>query len=208
MDDDPLLLNSICRRLEGIGVYSVDRASNARQAITLARNNPDLALVDVGLGRGEPSGIDLVRDLRDEGYRGHVCMLTGDDDAGTMLRALIAGADDYLLKLRCRLPDDVEAMLERRVGRPPRAALDPEAHGRFLRSAGLTSDQICVLCAYAALGFPENKALADQLEMTVAATSKTITRAEEKLGLENRAQFVRLLTVLSGFGLRERPGAG
>jgi DNA-binding NarL/FixJ family response regulator len=135
-------------------------------------------------------------------------MLTGDDDAGTILRALVAGADDYLLKLCCRFPDDVEAMLDRPAGRPQRAALDMEAHGRFLRSAGLTSDQICVLCAFVALGFPDNKLLADRLEMTVAATSKTITRAEEKLGLENRAQLARLLTVLSGFGLRERRGIG
>jgi DNA-binding NarL/FixJ family response regulator len=209
VDDEPLFLSAICRRLEGDGSYGVDRASNARQAIELARKDPELALVDVRLGKDERGGVELVRDLRAAGYAGYVCMLTGDDDPGTMLRALIAGADDYLLKLNCDIARDVEAMLQR--GRRSAAAgppLDPEAHGRFLRSAGLTSDQIAVLCGYAALGFPENKALADHLEMTVAATSKMITRIEEKLGLENRAQLVRLLTVLSGFGLRERRDAG
>jgi DNA-binding NarL/FixJ family response regulator len=205
VDDDPRLLKTIRLVLLDHGCAQVDCAAAAAEAMDLVRLNPELALVDVGLGPEEPSGVDVVRGFRASGYDGFVCMLTGDDDADTMLRALLAGADDYLLKLCCNIGRDVEAMLVRhRSGPPPRSVLNPESHGRFLRSAGLTDEQVESLCSYAALGFPDNKELADWLGMSERATSKLVIRAEEKLGVENRGQLVQLLTVLSGYGVRDR----
>ncbi|MCK9461089.1 MAG: response regulator [Proteobacteria bacterium] len=204
VDDNPGVLNAINRALPGKGFEAIDVAATAAQALELARSNPRLALVDVGLGDGEPDGIDLVRDLRAAGYEGFVCMLTGYEDPGTMLRALLAGADEYLLKRCCDLGNDVEAMLARGTRPAATGPLDPERHGRFLRSAGLTGEQIEALCSYAAHGFPENKGLASLLGASESAASKLVRRAEEKLGVANRGQLVRLLTVLSGFGERER----
>jgi DNA-binding NarL/FixJ family response regulator len=133
-----------------------------------------------------------------------VCMLTGDNDAGTMMRALLAGADDYLLKLHFDAVRDVEAMIARSAIPKERAALDPDHHWRFLRSADLSEEQVEAVWTYAALGFPETKELAAQLEISEQAASKLMRRAEEKLGVANKGQLVRLLTVLSGFGLRQR----
>ena len=209
VDDDPLVLKAIRLALNGRGWTRVDCAATASEAMALARLEPVLALVDIGLGPGVPSGIDLVADLRAAGFDGYVCMLTGDDDAGTMLRSLVAGADDYLLKRCCEIGRDVAAMLERqREGPAERAVLDPEAHGQFLRSAGVTEEQVAALCAYVGFGFPENKELAARLGISEQAASKLVRRAEEKLGVRNRGQLVRLLTVLSGFGVRERRGRG
>ena len=181
----------------------IGMADLPEEALKLARGEPK-SLVDVRLGEGGRSGVDLVRELRAAGYAGYVCMLTGDEDAGTMLGALLAGADDYLLKRCCDVGRDVEAMLARRAAPAHGARLDPDHHERFLRSAGLTGEQIDALRVYVALGFPENKALAERLGVSERAASKLVRRAEEKLGVENRGQLVRLLTVLSGFGVRER----
>ena len=204
VDDDLRFLTSVRRLLLGNGCEHVECAASAAEALRLAPSAPDLALVDVNLGPGEPSGVDLVRDLRADGYPGFVCMLTGDDGTDTMLRALIAGADDYLLKLNFDVVRDVDAILARRATQTRGAALDPDHHWRFLRSAGLSEEQIEAVWTYAALGFPETKKLAAQLEISEQAASKLMRRAEEKLGVANKGQLARLLTVLSGFGERER----
>jgi DNA-binding CsgD family transcriptional regulator len=119
------------------------------------------------------------------------------------MRALVAGADEYLLKLNFEMRGDVEAMLARTATPAAEVALDSGHHGRFLRSAGLTDEQIDALRVWAELGFPDNKALAGRLGISENAASKLVRRAEEKLGVEERAQLAGKLTVLSGFGLRE-----
>jgi DNA-binding response OmpR family regulator len=136
-------------------------------------------------------------------------MLTGDDDPDTMMRALVAGADGYLLKRVGDLAPKVTEMLERSSGSAgPGSPIDAAAFGWFLLSAGLSAGTVEALRAYAEVGFPESKRLADRLGMTEAATSKLLCRAEEKLGLESRGQLIRLLTVLSGYGARDRRDAG
>ena len=204
VDDDLRLLKSMRLLLLANGCEHVACAETANEALLLAPSAPDLALVDVNLGPGEPCGIDVVCDLRSDGYPGFVCMLTGDDDPDTMMRALLAGADDYLLKLGFDPKRDPVEMLARRRDLAGGAALDPDHHWRFLRSAGLSEEQIEAVWTYAALGFPETKELAAQLEISEQAASKLMRRAEEKLGVANKGQLARLLTVLSGFGLRQR----
>jgi DNA-binding NarL/FixJ family response regulator len=208
VDDEPVVLRMIRRTLSSRGLSNTETASSAAAALALAGRRYDLALVDVNLGAGR-TGVDLVRDLRAAGFGGRVCMLTCDEDPGTILRALVAGADGYLLKRGEDLGRDVEEILSRSAGEIDAvAARDTASFGMYLRSAGLTAESIDVLVSFAEAGFPENKPFADRIGRTVAATSKMITRAEEKLGLSNRAQLARLLTILSGFGLRGRRDGG
>jgi DNA-binding NarL/FixJ family response regulator len=61
----------------------------------LVRKQPDLFLVDVGLPDG--SGIDFIANIKKQGSC-KVLMITGFSDRETVVRAVEAGADGYLLK--------------------------------------------------------------------------------------------------------------
>ncbi|OWU85013.1 LuxR family transcriptional regulator [Oceanicola sp. 22II-s10i] len=78
------------------GAVEIDTAGLLRQARGFLRNDYDLALIDLGLPDG--SGLDLLRAIRDD-HRDTLCVVTtvmGDD--ATVVAALSAGADGYLLK--------------------------------------------------------------------------------------------------------------
>jgi DNA-binding NtrC family response regulator len=68
----------------------------ALQAIDL--NQHDLYLFDYRLG--EADGLDLLREALDRGCKAPIILLTGHDDWETDVRAMKAGAADYLVKNR------------------------------------------------------------------------------------------------------------
>jgi len=78
VEDDSTLLELTADLLETCGVESVGVASlaelRARASEALAC---DLALLDVNLGAGEPSGVDVFRWLRERGFAGRIVFLTG-----------------------------------------------------------------------------------------------------------------------------------
>ncbi|MEO7457208.1 MAG: response regulator transcription factor [Gemmatimonadaceae bacterium] len=119
-EDDRQLRASITRGLREAG-YDVDAAATGTQAATLAAaNDYDLVLLDILLpGR---SGIDVCRDIRAQGKRVPVLMLTALDAVEQRIEGLDAGADDYLTKpfdfgeLLARL-----RALTRRLSEAPRA---------------------------------------------------------------------------------------
>lgn len=76
---------------------SVAEAGSATEARALtAQHEYDLVLSDIGLG--EESGIDFVREMREEGYDGVAVLMTGNATIETAIQALRLGADDYLIK--------------------------------------------------------------------------------------------------------------
>ncbi len=79
---------------------AVDRALDIR---------PDAALVALRLG--ERSGLELIRRLTEAGLGTAFCVLADSAEAGDMLRAMRAGARDYLLTPAD--PEEVRAFLER-----------------------------------------------------------------------------------------------
>lgn len=69
----------------------------------------DVALLDVNLGQGRPSGIDVYDWLRDRHYRGRVVFLTGHAESHPLVKqALASGA--RVLEKPC-LPEDLEAAI-------------------------------------------------------------------------------------------------
>jgi len=79
-------------------IWRVETASSFDEAMEKLSPDIGIAMVDIHLGDDLPDGIEFVEEARAIGYRGFVCMLTAYDDTETLARALIAGADDYLLK--------------------------------------------------------------------------------------------------------------
>jgi two-component system response regulator VicR len=92
-------------------------AANGQQALDLARTqNPQLILLDIRLP--DISGFDVCRQLRAEGKRQPILMLTARDEETDRVLGLELGADDYVVKpysLR-EVISRVRALLRRAYG--------------------------------------------------------------------------------------------
>jgi two-component system, OmpR family, response regulator len=77
--------------------FAVDHAATGNDAQTLAFvNDYDAIVLDLGLP--DRNGLAVLQALRKEGRSTPVIVLTGADDSASTVRALDAGADDYLTK--------------------------------------------------------------------------------------------------------------
>jgi len=97
--------------------YDVLWASTGRQALQLARSQePHLIVLDIRLP--DLSGFDVCRQLRAEGSRVPILMLTARDEEVDRVLGLELGADDYVVKpysLR-ELISRIRALLRRTYG--------------------------------------------------------------------------------------------
>ncbi len=96
VDDDPTLTLLVRRLLEEDG-YAVDTAGTAEDGRMLAMvNEYDAIVLDLTLPDG--NGIQIIQGLRRDGRKTPIIVLTGNKEADVTVRALDAGADDYLTK--------------------------------------------------------------------------------------------------------------
>jgi two-component system copper resistance phosphate regulon response regulator CusR len=87
--------------------FAVDVASDGEAAFYLALDNDyDLIILDVMLPGKD--GITVCRELRNEGFKAPILMLTARDAVRDRITGLDAGADDYLIK-----PFDFHELLAR-----------------------------------------------------------------------------------------------
>ncbi|MCB9898968.1 MAG: response regulator [Planctomycetes bacterium] len=97
VDDDPGVLDTICRCLELDG-YPVLRAKSLGEARKLvAERDVLLTLADINLGHGE-SGLDLLAELSQRARPVDVIIMTANSDVQSVVEALKRGAYDYLTK--------------------------------------------------------------------------------------------------------------
>jgi len=97
VDDDELIISMLSRALlkEGYETYLLHSSEQAVEKII--EWQPHALLLDVDLGAGA-NGLDILESLRAEECDFPIVMLTADDSAESAIRALKAGADDYLNK--------------------------------------------------------------------------------------------------------------
>jgi DNA-binding NtrC family response regulator len=95
VDDDPAIRDSLTTALEGS--YEVRAFSSGEDALEeLARNSPDLMLLDIGLpGK---NGMDVLSDARDLCPDTLVVMITAHEEVSMAVSAMRLGAYDYILK--------------------------------------------------------------------------------------------------------------
>lgn len=96
VDDDKSVLNALSRLLKvsGYDVRTFDSPSDF-----LAHHDPEVpgcALFDIGMG--EVDGLTLQEVMRRDGNSRPIIFITGRDDARSSVRAMKAGALDYLTK--------------------------------------------------------------------------------------------------------------
>ncbi|QIS05506.1 response regulator [Nocardia brasiliensis] len=96
VEDDPHVRSTLDQLLRFEG-YQVLLAADGQEALDLlARQRPDLAVVDVVMPRLD--GLSLCRLLRRQGDRLPILVLTARHQIGDRVAGLDAGADDYLPK--------------------------------------------------------------------------------------------------------------
>ncbi len=96
VEDDRKVAGFIEQGLREEG-YAVDVAKDGDEATTLAHvNDYDAVLLDLMLPK--KNGLQVAAELRREGRRTPILMLTARDSTEDVVRGLDAGADDYLSK--------------------------------------------------------------------------------------------------------------
>ncbi|MBN3922860.1 response regulator [Nostoc sp. NMS4] len=105
--EDDVLLSSALFELLSANRYTIDIASNGQAGLELAISAEyELILLDWLIPKLD--GISLCRQLRSQGYRKSILLLTGKNSNADIIAGLDAGADDYVIK-----PFDPEALLAR-----------------------------------------------------------------------------------------------
>src|SRR5205085_7063469 len=95
VDDEPFMRQLVRRALEPHGWRVAEAASREEARSALSQAEPDVVLLDVVLG--EENGLDLLETYRAEGGTASVVVLTGLEDVETVVRAMRAGAYDFLV---------------------------------------------------------------------------------------------------------------
>ena len=95
VDDDPEIRGMLAEYLSGHGYHVAEAADGDAMRAELARQVPDVVLLDLNL-RGE-NGLALARHLRERHTLG-IIMVTGASDVVDRIVGLEMGADDYIAK--------------------------------------------------------------------------------------------------------------
>jgi len=193
VDDDPSVLRGLERLLRAAG-YPVEPYASPRVFLERAPvDRPGCVVVDLRMP--ELSGLDLQEELSRRGCEWPLVFLTGHGDVPSSVRAMKAGAIDFLSK-PCD-DTDLLAAVERALARDADArAARAEKEAIRAHFAVLTprEREVCLLVAQGLL----NKQIAAEL----GATEKTIKvhrgRVMAKLGASSVAELVRLVDRLQG----------
>lgn len=121
VDDDEVFRKRLARAFEERG-YDTLSAGTFDEAVTFAReDSPEFAVVDLRMPG--PSGLELVRELKDIDPATKVVVLTGYGSIATAIDAVRLGASNYIPKPADA--DDIVAAFARGEA-PPLSPPDPE----------------------------------------------------------------------------------
>ena len=95
VEDEPHIRRFVRASLEAEGWRVFETDTLKRGLVEAATRKPDLVIADLGLPDGD--GVDLIRELRTWSHV-PVIVLSARSDEGEKVRALDAGADDYIEK--------------------------------------------------------------------------------------------------------------
>jgi PAS domain S-box-containing protein len=98
VEDNKIVLQVLKAAFDVVGAYELSDFETAAAGLAACRNGADLAIFDHRLP--DMKGIEAIRLLRSEEATRHmpIIMITADDDPGTRMDAIQAGATDFLKK--------------------------------------------------------------------------------------------------------------
>jgi two-component system, NarL family, response regulator DesR len=165
----------------------VAQAATGDEALAMvAKHDPDVAVLDIEMPGG--SGIEVARQLHQDGYAGHVVIVTTFGRPGYLRAAMTAGASGFLLK---DAPAAQLAEAIRRVATGERV-VDPALAAAALAEGDstLTARETDVLAA--AAGHDAISEIAGRLHLSPGTVRNHLSAAMQKLGARNRAEAVQL----------------
>lgn len=196
--DDHAVVRSGLRRLleDQADLRVVGEAGTAEDAVEVARaERPDVFVMDLGL-RGT-NGFEATRQVRETSPDTRVLVLTAHDDVGYLRKAFAAGARGYLVKDAADL-ELVQAVREVAAGREyvdpslGAALLTPDAPApRPAGPGGELSERELEVLRLIALGYTNAQA-AEVLYVSVRTIETHRAHIQQKLGVKERAELVRL----------------
>ena len=165
----------------------VAQAATGDEALAMAtKHQPDVAVLDIEMP-GQ-SGIDVARQLRQDGFGGKVVIVTTFGRPGYLRAAMAAGASGFLLK---DAPAVQLAQAIRRVTAGERV-VDPALAAAALAEgeSPLTSRETDVLGA--AASHDAISEIASRLHLSPGTVRNHLSAAMQKLGARNRAEAVQM----------------
>jgi two-component system, NarL family, response regulator DesR len=165
----------------------VAQAANGDEALAMAaKHQPDVAVLDIEMPG--PSGIDVARQLRQDGFGGQVVIVTTFGRPGYLRAAMAAGASGFLLK---DAPAVQLAQAIRRVAAGERV-VDPVLAAAALAEGDspLTGRERDVLAA--AASHDAISQIASRLHLSPGTVRNHLSAAMQKLGARNRAEAVQM----------------
>lgn len=134
VEDEAAIAANYRDHLQRQGFRVTTFADRCSAGAAFARELPDLAIIDVGLGEEMEGGFELCRDLRARSPELPILFLTARDSELDIISGLRLGADEYLTKdiSQAQLLARIHALL-RRV----RALRAPENREHVLRQGAL-----------------------------------------------------------------------
>jgi DNA-binding response OmpR family regulator len=221
VDDDPEVRATLVDILQVEG-FTVHQAATAAEAVAqLERIEPDVLLLDLGLGAGH--GFDVLRSITGSSAMG-IIVVSGRGEEADRVAGLELGADDFVTKpfMRRELVARVRAIIRRSTGQPRgeapvqldfgRLTIDTSAKEACLdgRSVGLTVKEFELLLFLASS--PRRVFSRDQILDHVwgssawrapGTVSEHVRRVRQKLAVEGAGHD--WIATLKGAGYRFEP---
>jgi FixJ family two-component response regulator len=193
VDDDPSVLRALERLLRSAG-YAVEAHASPREFLERApAERPGCVVVDLRMP--EVNGLELQQGLEERGCPLPLVFLSGQADVGSSVRAMKAGAIDFLSK-PCE--DEVLiAAVERAIDRDAQARAARQAQEELRERFEALTPREREVCLGVARGLL-NKQIAAELGAAEKTIKKHRGRVMEKLGVESVADLVRLVDRLQG----------
>lgn len=187
VDDDDSLRASLLDLLNAAGFEARGYASTGEFLLDPPPDRPGCVLLDVRLPG--PSGLDLHDAMRRQSRALPVIFLTGHADVASSVRAMKAGAVDFLEKpvRRESLLDALSRALDRDASSRTARAKAEEQGARF---AGLTARERTVFDRIVAGKL--NKQIADELGVSLRTVKAYRAQLMHKLGVDSAAELGKL----------------
>ncbi len=187
-DDQTLLLSALATLLSlESDIEVVAQAANGREALDFVRlRKPDVVVTDIEMP--EMTGLELAAQIKAEGLRTRVLVVTTFGRAGYLRRALDAGVSGYILKdaPAAALADTVRRVSAgQRVIAPELAALAWDAQDDPL------NDRERTILRMAEEG-QSNKTIAQTLHLSPGTVRNYLSDAVAKVGASNRIEAGRI----------------
>ncbi len=208
-DDHSLFRDGLVSLLEAGGFEVVGQFGDGRAAVEAAlRLRPDLVLLDITMP--EQTGIEALRQIRDEWPEARVVILTASDEDDKLFQASEAGACGYLLKsLKAdefldllRGVENGEAAMTRQTTARLLAGLTRSMHRPPTPQDTLTPQETRLLQLLAE-GLT-NKAIAQALSLSENTVKYHLKNILQKLGLHNRTEAAAY-AIHAGLHRAEKP---